>query len=154
LGGAALSLKAPALPVYWGLNLKIGSDYFSAGATGDFYFLDGLLIPIKGNDGFGYFIGVGGYLGFGRWRGGSYSWQGRNYNYGRTSLGLGARIPVGLNVVIPVSKIKFEAFLDVVPSLGLDFFFWDRDYIDRVGNRDVVGFGFNIGGEFGIRVWF
>jgi hypothetical protein len=142
MGGAALSLKAPQLPVFWGLNLNLGSRYFAMKASGDVYLLDGLFIPIKGSDGFGYFLGVGGYLGFSTWDG-SY-----------TGLGLGARVPVGLNVVVPISKIKLEVFLDLVPSLGLDFFFWNNSYVSRYGHQDVLGFGFNISGEIGARIWF
>jgi len=36
LGGTALSLKAP-MPVYWGINLDMGSNYFGLGLTGDYY---------------------------------------------------------------------------------------------------------------------
>jgi hypothetical protein len=142
MGGGALSLKAPKLPVYWGLNLKIGSKYFSAGATGDVYVLDGLFVPIKGDDGFGYFIGLGGYLGF--------STRDGNSN----ALGFGARVPLGVNVVVPVSKIKLEAFLDVAPGLGLDIFFWDKDYEKTHGSQNAVDLGFNIAGEIGVRIWF
>jgi hypothetical protein len=142
MGGAALSLKAPKLPIFWGINLKLGSKYFAAGATGDVYLLDGLFIPIKGSDGFGYFVGLGGYLGFSTWDG--------NYN----ALGLGARLPVGLNLTVPISKLKIELFLDAAPSLGVDFFFWDKGYVDSHGSQDSLDLGFNVSGEFGIRLWF
>jgi hypothetical protein len=61
---------------------------------------------------------------------------------------------LGLNVVVPISKLKLEVFLDAAPSLGLDFFFWDKGYVDRNGSQDALGFGFNVSGEFGVRVWF
>jgi hypothetical protein len=148
LGGIAFSLKAPMLPVYWGLNLDLYNHYFGLGITGDWYFLEGLLVPISGSDGFGYFIGVGGYLGFGTFND---KWYG--YNYGWTSLGFGVRVPLGLNVVIPISKIKLEVFLDVAPSIGLNFYFYDGDdYWDYYGRHNILGGG--VTGELGVRVWF
>jgi hypothetical protein len=151
--GPAFSLKAPVLPIYWGISLELRNHYFGLGLTGDFYFLEGLFVPISGSDGFGYFIGVGGYLGFG-----NYSdewWNGsKNVKWSWTSLGLGVRVPLGLNVVIPISKIKLEVFIDAAPSIGVGFTFYDdSDYWDQ-NDHNLVGLQWGVGFELGVRVWF
>jgi hypothetical protein len=154
-GGVALSLKAPMLPIYWGINLGFGSRYFGFGITGDYYFKEGVLAPISGTDGLGYFIGVGGYLEFGTWSGGTYYWNEDHkwHDWGWTYLGLGVRVPLGLNLVIPVSSIKLELFLDIAPNLGLKLFFLDETP-GWTNDHDTVGLGFGFTGEIGIRIWF
>ncbi|MDR0553549.1 MAG: DUF3996 domain-containing protein [Treponema sp.] len=147
-GGVALSLKAPKLPTYWGITLDLYNHYFGLGVTGDYYFLEGLLAPVSGNDGFGYFIGLGGYAGFGK-----YSSDDPTYNrWGWTSIGLGARVPIGVNVVIPISAIKLEVFADVAPHIGLGMYFNDGDRQDR--RKDFLGLQWGVTGELGVRVWF
>lgn len=44
--GAALSLKIPGVPIFWGINLGINKDYFSLGISGDSIFLKALLFPV------------------------------------------------------------------------------------------------------------
>jgi hypothetical protein len=154
VGGLAFSLKAPMLPIYWGINLDLYSHYFGLGVTGDYYFLEGLLVPISGSDGFGYFIGAGGYLGFGtyndKWRDGG----GKEHKWSWTSLGLGVRVPLGLNVVIPISKIKLEVFLDAAPNIGVGFYFHDDSEYWNSHDQDSIGLQWGVTGELGVRVWF
>jgi hypothetical protein len=97
--GAALSLKVPGVPIFWGINLGFDSNYFSIGVSGDKYFMEGALVSdIKLH----YFIGLGLWADLTR--------------AGDTYLSFGARLPIGLSwhLVDPV-----EIFLDVAPSLGV-----------------------------------
>lgn len=144
LGGGALSLKAPSLPVYWGINLDLSYRYFGAGVTGDFYLIDDNLIEQI----LGWYLGLGGFVGFSTWGAGSdYSW---------TSVSLGVRLPIGLSLQIPISSIGLEVFLAVVPNLGIGFWFWDSKYDQhwKDNGRKNIGVVGGIGGELGFRIWF
>lgn len=110
-GGAGLSLKLPSLPIYWAANLRINSDHFGLGVTGDYYLYDESLLS-EGVLDLGWFFGVGGVvnLGFG---------DDFGFNFG-------VRAPIGLSLQIQ----PFEVFLDIAPAIGLgivpDFgLFWD-----------------------------
>jgi hypothetical protein len=128
--GAALSLKTPKIPLYWGINLNMRNNYFSSTLTGDYYFLDSTLV----NDvNFGCYVGIGFYAGFYHVGGDN------NYN----GLGAGARLPIGI-YIIPVKF--FEVFLDVAPSLGLGFNFGDEFEIKIPSG----GLGLDIGFRFWI----
>jgi hypothetical protein len=148
LGGFAVSLKAPMLPIYWGLNLEFYNHYFGFGITGDYYLIDALLVPIGGG-GLGWYLGVGGYFGFGNW---SNKWDGNSYGW--TNLGLGVRVPIGIDFVIPVSNISLELFLDIAPSLGLTFYIYNGNYWDYYDGYGGVGLGGGFAAEIGIRIWF
>ncbi|MDR1098953.1 MAG: DUF3996 domain-containing protein [Treponema sp.] len=147
LGGAALSLKAPKVPVFWGVNLGLYSNYFGVGVTGDYYFIDHMIIP---DIGLGWFFGAGGFFNFGSYNSG--------YDYNKwTTVSFGARLPIGLSwQFFRNSKIGFEIFGDVVPSLGLALRFWDSkydSYQNAAGNNRLgVGGGFDF--ELGLRIWF
>lgn len=129
LGGAALSLKVPSVPVFWGINLSFPSHAFGIGVTGDYYLIDQYLVQAAG---LGWFFGIGGYVGFT-----SYA----NWN----SFGFGARLPIGLSWR-PVDV--FEIFFDFAPSLGL--LFYDSSY----SGSDNVDFGGGWQGDIGLRFWF
>lgn len=143
--GPALSLKAPVVPVYWGLNFSIRNRWFGFGVTGDYYIFDRALVP---DIGLGWYFGVGGYLGFGAYND-PYDWY--DYSY----LNFGVRVPIGLSWVLPLSlPVKLELFLDIFPSLGLGLGFWDSEYDNYDHDKNHVNFDFNFGGELGLRVWF
>ena len=146
LGGGALSLKAPMLPIYWGINVDLGSNYFGLGITGDFYLIDNTLADL-GTPTLGWYLGLGGFFGFGTYSVSSASW---------TSLSLGARLPIGLSLQIPVSSISVEIFGALVPNLGFGFWFWDSKYDTywKDENRGSFGIVGGIGGELGFRIWF
>ena len=146
LGGGALSLKAPQLPIYWGINADIGKNYFGFGITGDKYFIDSFLLNLDIAT-LGWYLGVGGFLGFGTYDNNSASW---------TNISFGARLPIGLSLQIPVSTISVEIFGALVPNLGFGFWFWDSKHDDywKDENRDHIGVVGGIGGELGLRVWF
>ncbi|MDR2536180.1 MAG: DUF3996 domain-containing protein [Treponema sp.] len=150
-GGLALSLKAPPIPVYWGINLDLYTNYFGFGVTGDYYFLEGLIVP---DIGFGYFIGVGGYLNMGFYD----ETYGSSWHRKYTTLGFGVRVPLGINFVFPISKFHLEIFLDIAPSIGLGMTFTDKEseYYKHDGhsNEKFLALGWGIGGELGVRFWF
>jgi len=131
-GGAAFSLKAPRLPIYWGINLDIRQHGFGLGVTGDSYIIDETIVS-KTN--FGWFMGLGVYASFY-----SYNYQSTYW----TSIRGGARVPIGI-YVLPVDFL--ELFFDLAPSLGVGFYFGDYD--------DAFHFPEGgIGADFGIRFWF
>lgn len=96
-----VSLKAPQLPIYWGIHLRFQSGLFGMSVVGDYYFLEQVIVP---DVNFGWFLGLGGNVSF---------WT---YDGGSPSVFLGGRIPVGL-YIMPVDF--FEAFLNLAPTLGL-----------------------------------
>ena len=146
LGGGALSLKVPKLPIYWGINADLGSHYFGFGITGDMYLIDNNLASFDGPH-LGWYLGLGGFLGFGTYHGNVADW---------TSLSFGARVPIGLSFQIPVSTISVEIFGALVPNLGLGFWFWDSKYDEywKIEDRGSIGLVGGIGAELGFRIWF
>ena len=128
--GAALSLKAPQSPIYWGLSLALRENGFGVSVTGDRYLVDTTLVRELN---FGWFLGLGAYAGV-------YIY---NSSESGISLHAGARAPIGI-YIFPVNFL--ELFLDVAPSLGLGLGIGDRGGIDFPDG--------GIGGEFGIRFWF
>jgi hypothetical protein len=129
-GGVALSLKAPKLPVFWGINLEFRNHLFGISATGDYYFIDKTLIK---DINLGWYLGLGGYGGLWRYNN-SASW---------TSFRFGARMPIGLSWQ-PLNFL--ELFLDVAPSLGVGLYMGDHD---KKFNFPEGGLGL----DFGIRFW-
>jgi hypothetical protein len=151
-GGPALSLKIPSLPVFWGVNLDIRNHYFGLGVTGDYYIIDQTLANIGGSVPFGWYLGLGGYLGFGTWSSDSGYWDGsRSHKASYTELGFGARLPIGISLQIPISTIFLEAFLEAGPGLGLWVHMYDDSPYWR--NSDKVGLGFSFPAAIGVRIW-
>ena len=122
----ALSLKVPAVPVFWGISFGGlgGNSGFSIGVKGDYYLLGSELIPTLG-----WFLGVGAYVNM---------WFGNN-----AAIGFGGRIPIGLTWQ-PISI--FELFGNLVGTLGTGIY--------TAGGGGIMGFRGGIGGEIGIRLWF
>lgn len=127
--GPAFSLKAPSLPIYWGINLTIKPDYFGVNVTGDYYIIDKALVPDINLD---WYFGVGGYASLGSWS------NGKGYDgHDGFALAAGVRAPIGLSWEF---LEHFELFGDIFMGLGL----W------------IVPFHFpdwDGGGEIGIRYW-
>jgi hypothetical protein len=130
-GGVAFSLKAPQLPVFWGINLEFRNHLFGITVTGDHYFIDRTLVK---DINLGWYLGLGAYGGFWRYNYASVAWN---------SFRFGARLPIGLSW----QPLKFlEIFLDVAPSLGVGIY--TGDYRDN--------FNFPEGGlalDVGLRLW-
>jgi hypothetical protein len=129
--GGALSLKVPSLPVYWAISVWGGNDYFGLGVSGDVYLLEASLVP---DIGLGWYFGAGGY--------GNLAFWNTNSSNDGVGISLGARLPVGLSLIISGLPIPLELYLQAHVGLGItvapDFHFPD--------------FGF--GGNLGVRVWF
>jgi hypothetical protein len=98
-GGVGLSLKVPSLPIFWAFYLP-SFNPLSLGISGDYYLIEGVLVP---DINLHWFAGLGGWLTLG----------GFNSNLW---LSLGARVPLGLSWHL---VDMFEIFLNVAPSLGL-----------------------------------
>ena len=129
---AALSLKAPSLPIYWGISLEIRNNEWGLGLTGDNYLLDVSLIR---NINFGWYLGLGAYAGFHRYNDEIVSWS---------TFSVGARVPIGIYIM--PARI-FELFLNLVPTIGMDFLTTDTDT-----SYSFPEGGMNIG--VGLRFWF
>ena len=141
-GGTSLTLKAPKLPIYWGINLDLWYRYFGIGVSGDYYLIDSNLADFDSAH-LGWYLGLGAFAGFG-----SYGGAGWSYNWTRVTLG--ARLPIGLSFQLPLSSIKLEVFGAAVPNIGVGFYFGDYSY----DNRSSIGLIGGIGGEGGFRIWF
>jgi hypothetical protein len=155
MGGPSLSLKIPSVPIYWGLNLDLGNNYFGLGLTGDYYLIDNTLTKIGGSVDFGWYLGLGGFFNFGHYNDDRWYYSGRYYNHTWTTLGFGVRLPIGIDLLIPISTIKLEVFLEAAPSIGLGLYFYnDNDEYYKHYNRDRIGLGGGIAGALGVRLWF
>jgi hypothetical protein len=90
---AMLSVKAPQLPVLWGVGLQLGEDQFNMGLTADWWLYQENLFSFVN-----LYVGPGLYAALPQ------------------TLELGGRVPVGLNAY-PVDV--FELFLEIAPTLVL-----------------------------------
>ena len=141
--GLTLYLKAPKLPIYWGINANLfdwefgNPSFFGFRVTGDYLFIDRALVP---DAKLGWFLGVGGYVGF--WR---YSFDSAWVDYSYSLFDVGVRVPVGL-YWMPLDFL--EVFLDIAPSLG----FYNRS-VSGTGLESRSGLGGGWQGDFGIRFW-
>jgi len=128
----ALSLKVPALPIFWGINLGIGNHWFSIGVQGDVYFLGGYLV----GNWLGWFLGFGLYANFG---------MSTASGVDAALIGFGARLPIGLTFQFLNNFL--ELFVNVAPSIGLGI--WVGDYGSGVEFPHGGIFNF----ELGLRLW-
>ena len=127
----ALSLKVPALPVFWGINLGLGNHWFSVGVQGDVYFMGGYLVDTI----LGWFLGFGLYGNFG---------ASTRSGYDAAIIGFGARLPIGLTFQ-PIDLL--EIFFNIAPSIGLGI--WTAG--EHSGAEFPHGGIFNF--EIGLRLW-
>ena len=127
----AVTLKAPEMPIFWGLSYGFGPHWDVVGVQGDAYLLGLWLAP-----GLRLFAGLGAYASFMRHDSGI---EGESY----TAVGFGGRLPVGLSLR-PVRSLEFHGA--AVPWLGS----WARVFRDP-GN---MGLRHGVGVEVGARIWF
>jgi len=146
LGGAALSLKAPALPIFWGINLDFWGGGWAAGVQGDFYFLGSMF---DDSETFGWFFGLGAFANIARHYGGTI----HHHTYGSrtrewTRFGAGVRVPIGLTFQ---PWDFFEVFGNLAGRFGLNYFDNRHDWDNSRYRSFRPGIG--IGGEIGVRFW-
>jgi hypothetical protein len=153
LGGPAISLKIPSVPIFWGAKFGFGANYFGLGVTGDYYLIDKTLADeIK----LGWYLGLGGFvgLGFHNWETSSVNYK---YHYSYNNVSFGARLPIGLSW----QPVKFlEVFMDVAPALGVGIMI-DSSTREVNGSKDNnwksdytgAGLYWDIGFTLGARFW-
>jgi len=139
--GLTFFLKAPQIPIYWGISADIfdwrfGSNesYFGFSVTGDYFIIHQ---PLAQDIELSWFLGLGAYFGF--WRN-SWSTPDRSANF----IDAGVRVPIGLSFM-PLDFL--EVFLSFAPSVG--FYFHHRSY-----GRNDTGLGGGWQGDIGVRFWF
>jgi len=144
VGGGALSLKLPTLPVFWGINFGAWTHGFSLGVQGDVYMFGSMFFE----DMLGWFFGIGGYVGFASHSQRNYLHAGQYWTRGWTRIGFGVRAPIGLTLQL----IDFlELFINLAPSVGINIFSNDNAWDDSYSG---VRLGVGLGGELGLRFWF
>jgi hypothetical protein len=157
-GGAGVSLKVPAAPIFWALGFDFGNYAYGFTLTADYYFVEA---PILADKHLSWYLGAGGFLGM-RFKNynGNTAWS-YEFHEGFTHFNIGARVPVGLSWQ-PVEKL--EVFFALVPGVGLGIYNWDYYYISPGGEEvsyepedpplKKVGLHWKAGAELGVRYWF
>lgn len=148
--GGGLSLKIPGVPVFWAINLDLGSVYgyswFGVGITGDYYIIDKVLA----SEAFlHWYFGVGGFFNFLNYSY-KYTWD----DYSRTYMNFGVRVPVGLSFQ-PIPLL--ELFAEIAPSLGLNIVGgaeYRNEYGTQTTDKSEMKLYFKAPIGLGIRLWF
>jgi hypothetical protein len=137
----AFALKAPSIPIYWGLSVALHDWWYSFGVQGDFYIIDIKMVPAANLH---FFLGIGFFSTYY-----NYTYN-RNRDYTASSLRIGLRVPVGVSFQ-PTSW--FEVFTNFAPDLAVNFDFEGREngwtYQERRNYAVLELFPF----EIGVRFW-
>jgi|TergutMp193P3_1026864.scaffolds.fasta_scaffold146989_2 hypothetical protein len=123
---ASLSLKIPKLPIFWGLNVRLSSDYdFGMGITGDYYFVEpNLVSTTKTNDDGSYqlkidwYVGAGFYVNMYKDDQSYRRWDGRHEKIVFGCDG-GLRVPFGVSWHAMGDIKKLEVSMGSVGGVGL-----------------------------------
>jgi hypothetical protein len=149
--GFGVSLKAPQLPIFWGIGMGFGinPDYFGLNVTGDYYLIDKPLVPAANLH---WFWGVGGFFDFYSFAH-KYNHLGNDIKYTYTYIDFGGRMPVGLSWQ-PIPLI--EVFTSAALTLGLDIYSgYDAKYngtsVDKKDGSMRLALGLPI--SLGLRFW-
>lgn len=132
-GNAALTFKVD--PWAFAGNFYIGDHLFGVGIAADYWLVNNNIVgPLN------WFLGVGG--GFiVRLYDDDYKWTPKeieNKQNKHTHFGLSARLPIGLNLMLPVGPVEIEPYVQLVPMLGLQVvpdFHPDFDFDANIGIR-------------------
>ncbi|MDR1859151.1 MAG: hypothetical protein LBQ69_06735 [Treponema sp.] len=130
-GNLGLSLKAPVVPIFWGVYSNIGYRKLGFTVTGDYYFFDNTMVDTQATNEDGtyhlkldWYLGIGGFFDLFMWD--------------KVFLNAGVRIPTGVSWHI----IKeLELCLGIAPGFG-------------VTNLEGWRFHFVIPFEVSFRYWF
>ena len=107
-----LSLKAPVIPIFWGIYSNLSVWGIGAGITGDYYIIEKNIVETEATNESGtydlkldWFLGVGGFFDFFVWNGGDYIF-----------IDAGVRVPGGVSwhIIKPL-----ELSVGVAPGLGV-----------------------------------
>jgi hypothetical protein len=116
-GSLGLSLKAPVLPIFWGIYANLATWGIGGGLTGDFYIFDRSMVDTQTANEEGtyhlkldWYLGIGGFVDLLMW--GDYAF-----------FDAGARIPTGVSWHINES---LELSVGIAPSFGVNN--WSEDY--------------------------
>jgi hypothetical protein len=126
--GVNLFLKAPKVPIYFGIYLPVldwVESFFNIGVTADYYFLDKIIV-----DKFGWYLGSGAIIRFGATSTASF-------------MDIGVRVPIGL-YIFPVSFL--EIFLEAAPAVIMEMRF--------MSGNNYGGLKGTIQAGLGARYWF
>lgn len=113
-GNIALTLKFD--PWAFAGNFYIAEHRTAIGLTADYWFLNNNIVgPLN------WFIGagLGGTLSI--WEDGYYYKHKDKYYDDGVSFGMSARLPIGLNMMLPVGPLELEPYVQAVPALWLNF---------------------------------
>ena len=143
-GYGTLTLKIPNIPIFWAVNLGFGAHHFGIGVSGDYYIIDQFIAhPLH------WFFGVGGFFNF-------YAVSdSRYYNYSRSDVTFGLRVPVGLSLQ-PIPLL--ELYIAIVPGIGV--YIQGEERYEVGGSRITdtthagAGLGWILPFEIGLRLWF
>jgi len=126
--GAALSLKAPQLPIFWAIRMDIEEHFMWLNVSGDQYLIDDVLVS---DINLHWYLGLGVGVACGFWD--------NPVGSNKTYIGATGRLPVGLSwQPIPL----LEIYLQLVPHIGV-----------QIVDEFKFPFG-GWGGGLGIRLWF
>ena len=105
MGGAAITFTLNDSPLVFAADLQFHDGYFGVGLTGDYWFIHDPLVDTAVGP-LSWFLGAG---------------AGASVGIGNDYLGLTlvARLPIGLNMMIPVEKIEIEPYIQAVPQIGV-----------------------------------
>jgi hypothetical protein len=129
-----LSLKAPAIPVFWGIYSNLSFWVMGAGVTGDYYIIEKNIVDTEATNESGsydlkldWFLGVGGFFDFCMWNGGDYAY-----------FDAGVRVPGGVSwhIIEPI-----ELSVGVAACLGVTN--WGEEF----------RFHFAVPMEVSVRFW-
>lgn len=104
-GGAAITFKLDSTPLVFAADFAASSNYFVFGITGDYWFIEDTIVD-TGIGPFGWFLGGGAGVALRIWD-------------EHLGLRLAARLPIGLNMMIPVSSVEIEPYIQAVPQVGV-----------------------------------
>ena len=123
--GVTAFIKAPVVPIYWGLDFHFTKGWYKLRLSGDYYIFDKTL---ANSVNFGWFLGAGGNAGF--------------TLAPSFIIELDFRLPTGF-YIMPSDSL--EIFLNIIPSIGIN---WMPQFMNSIY---FPGGGWQF--DIGVRFW-